>query len=71
MDKFDHGKPLSSDDDGAMLEALIYFARDNPDEQESPAGDADLWGMVRKLTRSVLSVNSAASGRPRCRNIDL
>ncbi|CAK0890820.1 unnamed protein product [Prorocentrum cordatum] len=33
MDRLDHGKPLSADDDEAMLEALIYFARDNPYEQ--------------------------------------
>ncbi|CAK0823415.1 unnamed protein product [Prorocentrum cordatum] len=71
MDRLDHGKPLSADDDEAMLEALIYFARDNPYEQETPAGDIALWGTVKPLTRSVLSVNSVARGRSRCRNIDL
>ncbi|CAK0857096.1 unnamed protein product [Prorocentrum cordatum] len=71
MDKLDHGKPLSADDDEAMLEALIYFARDNPYEQETPAGDIALWGTVKPLTRSVRSVNSVARGRSRCRNIDL
>ncbi|CAK0888982.1 unnamed protein product [Prorocentrum cordatum] len=71
LDKLDHGKPISDDNEDAMLEALIYYARDNPDEQESPAGDAALWGMIRPLTRSVLSVNSVARGGSRCRNIDL
>ncbi|CAK0829538.1 unnamed protein product [Prorocentrum cordatum] len=71
LDKLDHGKPISDDDDDAMLEALIYYARDNPDKKESPAGDAALWGMIKPLTRSVLSVNSVARGRSRCRNIDL
>ncbi|CAK0844297.1 unnamed protein product [Prorocentrum cordatum] len=71
MDKLDHGKPISDDCENAMLEALTYYARDNPDEQESPAGDAALWGMMKPLTRSVLSVNSVARGRSRCRNIDL
>ncbi|CAK0865999.1 unnamed protein product, partial [Prorocentrum cordatum] len=33
MDKLDHGKPLFTNDDEAMLEALIYYARDNPDKQ--------------------------------------
>ncbi|CAK0873791.1 unnamed protein product, partial [Prorocentrum cordatum] len=63
MDRLDHGKPLSADDDEAMLEALIYFARDNPYEQETPAGDIALWGTVKPLTRSVLSVNSVARGQ--------
>ncbi|CAK0848586.1 unnamed protein product, partial [Prorocentrum cordatum] len=62
MDRLDHGKPLSADDDEAMLEALIYFARDNPYEQETPAGDIALWGTMKPLTRSVLSVNSVARG---------
>ncbi|CAK0907600.1 unnamed protein product, partial [Prorocentrum cordatum] len=62
LDKLDHGKPISDDDEAAMLEALIYYARDNPDEQESPAGDAALWGMIKPLTRFVLSVNSVARG---------
>ncbi|CAK0825479.1 unnamed protein product, partial [Prorocentrum cordatum] len=60
MDKLDHGKPISDDDENAMLEALIYYARDNPDEQENPAGDTAMWGTVKPLTRSVLSVNSVA-----------
>ncbi|CAK0889332.1 unnamed protein product [Prorocentrum cordatum] len=71
LDKLDHGKPISDDDEDAMLEALIDYARDNPDEQESPAGDAALRGMIKPLTRSVLSVNSVARGRSRCRNIDV
>ncbi|CAK0887466.1 unnamed protein product, partial [Prorocentrum cordatum] len=60
MDRLDHGKPLSADDDEAMLEALIYFARDNPYDQKTPVGDIALWGTVKPLTRSVLSVNSVA-----------
>ncbi|CAK0830159.1 unnamed protein product [Prorocentrum cordatum] len=71
LDKLDHGKPISDDNEDAMLEALIHYARDNPDEQESPAGDAALWGMMKPLTRSVLSVDSVARGRSRCRSIDL
>ena len=70
MDKLDHGKALTDDEEAAMLEALVYFARDNPDEQETPVGDAALWGAVKQLPRSVLSVNSGVKGRTRCRNID-
>ena len=70
-DKLDHGKTLADDDNEAMLEAPIYFARDTPDEQEIPAGDIALWGTVKPLTRSVLSLNSGVKGRPRCRIIDI
>ena len=70
IDKLDHGTPVPDDDDQALLEALVYFARDNPNEQEISAGDTALWGTVKPLTRSVLSVNSGVQGRPRCRNID-
>ena len=71
IDKLDHGTPVPDDDEQALLEALVYFARDNPNEQETSAGDTALWGTVKPLTRSVLSVNSGVKGRPRCRNIDL
>ena len=71
IDTLDHGTPDPDDDEHALLEALVYFARDSPNEQEISAGDSALWGTVKPFTRSVFSVNSGAKGRPRCRNIDL
>ena len=71
IDKLDHGTPGPDDGEQALLEALVYFARDNPNEQEISAGDTALWGTVKPFTRFVLSVNSGVKGRPRCRNIDL
>ena len=70
IDKLDHGTPVPDDDDADLLEALVYFARDNPNEQETSAGDTALWGTVKPLTRSVLSVNSGVQGRLQCINID-